>query len=188
MKKWVALLLSGYVVSVSADSRRMEWVVESRQLVKEYGGRLKNALQGSLKVLGAEAAIERCNSMVPDINRDMNESGVWQVGRTSLKIRNLQNAPDNWELQVLQQFQHRKQLGENVEALEYHEIVVQDDGQRYFRYMKAIPMQPVCLTCHGETVNGPLADKVLGLYPQDQATGFKLGDIRGAFTVSRQID
>jgi hypothetical protein len=33
-----------------------------------------------------------------------------------------------------------------------------------------------------------VSQKLQQLYPQDQATGFKIGDIRGAFTISRKID
>ena len=53
-----------------------------------------------------------------------------------------------------------------------------------FRYMKAIPMGAVpCLTCHGAP-EPALNAEILRLYPQDRATGFAPGDLRGAFTVS----
>ena len=33
-----------------------------------------------------------------------------------------------------------------------------------------------------------LKQKILALYPDDQATGFKLGDMRGVFTLKKTIE
>ncbi len=60
------------------------------------------------------------------------------------------------------------------------------DGE-YFRYMKAIPMQGQCAACHGGRVNPELYQTIHALYPQDQATGFHVGDMRGAFTITIPI-
>ncbi len=60
-------------------------------------------------------------------------------------------------------------------------------GVPTFRYMKAIPTAEPCLTCHGVNVAEPVKAKLAQLYPQDQATGFKAGDIRGAFTISKPL-
>ena len=49
--------------------------------------------------------------------------------------------------------------------------------------MKAIPTQALCLNCHGELMSTPVKAKIKQLYPGDKATGFKVGDIRGAFTL-----
>jgi len=63
--------------------------------------------------------------------------------------------------------------------------VVDVNGSKEFRFMKAIPTGGACLACHGETLSPELAEKVKTLYPQDLATGFMLGDIRGAFVVTK---
>ncbi len=52
--------------------------------------------------------------------------------------------------------------------------------------MKAIPTGPLCLACHGETLAAPVAEKIGELYPADKATGFREGDIRGAFVVTKR--
>ena len=46
----------------------------------------------------------------------------------------------------------------------------------------------LCLQCHGEAIAPPVAEKISALYPDDKATGFREGDIRGAFVVIRKID
>ena len=70
--------------------------------------------------------------------------------------------------------------------MEYYEVVDHDDGKT-FRYMKPIPTAKVCLGCHGDSLSAELAAKLDELYPDDQARGFKEGDIRGAFTISKPL-
>jgi hypothetical protein len=74
-----------------------------------------------------------------------------------------------------------------VTTLEYSEIT-QQNGNRVFRYMKAIPTDDVCLLCHGQQVPDDLSEKLDELYPNDKARGFSKGDIRGAFTVVRDMN
>ncbi len=54
-----------------------------------------------------------------------------------------------------------------------------------FRCTKAIPTaaEP-CLMCHGSGLDPALKAEIERLYPDDQATGFKAGELRGAFTVT----
>jgi hypothetical protein len=50
-------------------------------------------------------------------------------------------------------------------------------------YAEPIPMKPLCTACHGDAVEDDLASTVSNLYPDDQATGFQVGDVRGLFWV-----
>ena len=56
--------------------------------------------------------------------------------------------------------------------------------------MRAIPLSPSCLTCHGSENDIPpvVKDHIQKLYPEDRATGYALGDVRGAFSVWQIID
>jgi hypothetical protein len=65
---------------------------------------------------------------------------------------------------------------------------MQHNGNKVFRYMKAIPADDVCLMCHGKNIPDNLSAELKQLYPNDQATGFKKGDIRGAFTAIKILD
>lgn len=53
--------------------------------------------------------------------------------------------------------------------------------------MKAIPTAALCVKCHGETIDPEVEAKLKALYPNDQARGFKEGDLRGAFTLSTPV-
>jgi hypothetical protein len=51
--------------------------------------------------------------------------------------------------------------------------------------MKAIPVGQVCLTCHGSDIAPELRTEINTYYPEDMATGFELGELRGAFTITK---
>ena len=48
-------------------------------------------------------------------------------------------------------------------------------------YVEPIFLQPMCTTCHGDSLSEPVARQIAELYPEDAATGFKEGDLRGVF-------
>lgn len=79
----------------------------------------------------------------------------------SLNPINPINAADTWERQALETFAH----GERERA----SIEVMDDGKTYFRYMKPMVTEEVCLKCHAQY-------------------GDKLGGIRGGVSVAVPID
>ena len=58
------------------------------------------------------------------------------------------------------------------------------DGKK--AYMEPLYVGPQCLSCHGETLSGELKEKLNELYPNDQATGFKLGQFRGLIWIKQK--
>ncbi len=42
--------------------------------------------------------------------------------------------------------------------------------------------------CHGEKISQELSAELNKLYPNDKATGFKKGDIRGAFSAVKILE
>lgn len=157
---------------------------QARELVKAFGGDLKTVLKTSMKSAGPIKALSECNIQAMPIAEKNSSSSPWDIARTSLKVRNENNQADEWETQVLQLFEQRKADGEAIETMEYAETIKTAEKTIY-RYMKPIPTTGLCLTCHGETLADEVSNKVKVLYPHDNATGFSLGDIRGAFTLQK---
>lgn len=157
---------------------------ESRATVKAFAGNLKGELQAAMKEGGPSHAIPVCNVKAPEIARAMSKPPERIVGRTSHKVRNPANAPDAWEAMVLDEFRQRAAAGEDLKTME-KAALVQRNGRRTYRYMKAIPVGAICLTCHGSRIDPGLKARIDSLYPEDQATGFALGKLRGAFTITR---
>lgn len=77
---------------------------------------------------------------------------------TSLKPIRPKNAPDPWERQALQEFEHgRKELVD---------VVTEPDGAKQLRYMAPLLVTKPCLNCH-------------------EKQGYRVGDIRGGISVSQ---
>lgn len=169
----------------AADTEQL--TQKSRAAVKMLGGELKSTLQASMKANGPIETISVCNIEAPKIAKKISQANNMSVARTSLKYRNPGNKPDEWEKSVLEQFEHRKANGEAINTLEFSELT-ELEGKKVFRYMKAIPTDEVCLSCHGDNVSQPFVSKINSLYTDDKAIGFKKGDIRGAFSVIQAIN
>lgn len=180
------LLLSGALVASNVLAGDDEHVAASRAAVKALGGQLKEKLQTTMKASGPVEAIGVCNLEAPEIAAQVSGDQNLEVGRTSLKLRNTGNAPDEWEQAVLEAFEKRLADGEDPAKMEFSETVGTADGEA-FRYMKAIPTGVVCLSCHGSDIKDEVRARLDELYPDDQAVGFKGGQIRGAFTVTKPL-
>ena len=138
-----------------------------------------------MKQGGPMAAVGVCNQRAPEIAAQLSEETGFELSRTSLKPR--ANPPADWERAVLEDFEARRAAGESPQAIEWHEVATVD-GKPHLRYMKAIGTKGVCLTCHGSDLDPALQAKIETLYPDDQATGFEKGDIRGAFSITAPLD
>jgi hypothetical protein len=190
MKAIIVLgLLAGAVAPPAVGQTTDELLGESRaasvQLIQQLGAALKKELAAG----GPESAIGVCRELAPQIAGTLSRQSGARVARVSLKTRNpLLGTPDAWEQQVLAEFDRRAMAGEKLDMLEYAETVSEPQG-RYFRYMKAIPVQPLCLTCHGtdDTVGAGIREQLLRDYPHDRARGYSVGQIRGAVTVKRPL-
>lgn len=185
MKRWLIMALVTAAVPGFADDDANR-LATSRAAAKDFMEVLKGELQSAMKAGGPTNAIEVCNQKAPAIAQELSKAKGLRIGRTSLKTRNPDNAPDAWERRVLEEFEARKRAGADPTRLEHHEVV-QTDGTPVFRYMKAIPTAELCLTCHGQKLDPKVSATLKRLYPKDQATGFNVGDLRGAFTITQPL-
>lgn len=150
-----------------------------------FGKALKSELVAGMRSGGPLAAIEVCNTRAPAIAEAVSLDQGMQVSRVSIKNRNPGNAPSDWQEVVLLDFEERVEMGEDAGGLSWQETVETGQGKEY-RFMKAIPTGAVCLACHGKTLAPEVQSAIAELYPEDKATGFSEGDLRGAFVVVKK--
>lgn len=158
---------------------------EARKVATTLPPKLLASLQEEIKKSGPEGAIPVCKDMAPKMAAEISQQTGWKIKRVSLKARNEARAiPDEWEKAALEDFDKRAAAGESPAQLEKGEKI----GNEY-RYVKALPVQPLCLQCHGPADQlSPAVKSVLGkLYPNDQATGYSVGQIRGAISVRKPL-
>jgi len=177
------LLLAASHVHAENDPQSLS--EESREIIKTFADRLQRELQQAMADGGPVNAIEVCRIRAPEIAAELSTDG-WLVKRTSLKVRNPLNAPDAFEREVLTDFEAKKAQGWEIEKLAYYKMKEYGETSE-FRYMKAIPTQALCLTCHGEDIPADVLKRLDAAYPDDEARGYREGDIRGAFSLRKRI-
>jgi hypothetical protein len=163
-------------------------LTEARHLAKQFGGQLQPTLGQAMKNGGPVNAIGVCQTKAPQIANELAQTSGWEINRVSLKNRAEKGQADDWETAVLTRFDQQRAQGADPATLEFAEIVT-ENGQSAYRYMKAIAIgegQP-CLHCHGTSINEPVKQKLAQLYPNDQATGYQVGQIRGAFSFKKPL-
>jgi hypothetical protein len=175
-------LLAG--LNVMADDAGL--LDEARKVASAVPPKLLQVLSAEIAQGGVASAVGVCNEKAPQMAKAASEQSGWAIRRVSLRNRNAKAVPDAWERSALEEFDRRAAAGESPATLE-KSVMVEDGGRKEFRYMKALPVQQVCLGCHGsnETISADVAVKINGLYPQDKAVGYALGQIRGAMTIRK---
>jgi hypothetical protein len=160
-----------------------DWIEQSRQLAQQLGGELKGELSRAMSEGGPVAAVSVCKSRAPEIAAGLSARSGAVVRRTALRVRNPANAPDDLQRAVLEQFSGELASGKFEGPLEAA-FEINRGGQVERRYMRAIPTEGLCLTCHGPALLPDVAAIIERDYPADQATGFQAGQLRGAFSVT----
>lgn len=156
-------------------------------MIKQFATTLKSELIGAMKNGGPVNAIEVCHSRAPVLAEKIGGEYGATLTRVSMKNRNaILGVPNAWQAKVLQDFEARVANGKAIETLKYVDIAEVTGGQQ-FRMMKAIPTGAICLTCHGESIAPEVQAKLTALYPNDHATGFSAGQIRGAFVYTKPL-
>lgn len=163
--------------SVQQQALRAEAIAK----IKTFGSTLKGVLISAIQDQGLAHAVSVCQTQAPKIGAELSTDG-WDIRRTSLRARNADNKADAWEHETLVSFDESFKAGTPAQAL-----MVDKLSDNEYRLMKAIPTDKVCLACHGSSVDPQLQQTINSYYPQDTATGFALGDIRGAFTLTKAL-
>jgi hypothetical protein len=141
---------------------------------KEVMGRLKAALADG----GTTAAIPVCKVVSAQLADNFAELPNVKVRRVAVRNRNPAHTPDDFEAAILKEWEEGLAKGTQPIAISR----TTDEGLRV--------MQPImlasrlCLRCHGELrqMAPETVEMLKTLYPNDNATGFEMGQLRGAFS------
>ncbi len=143
---------------------------------------LMSRVQMALREGGPAYAIEFCSERALPITAAVQDSlaGGLEVKRTSTRIRQPANAPDSLEQEALAYFHSELEAGRPLPP--YH--LQQTEGG--WRYYKPVVVADFCTACHGprESLDPAVRQVLAERYPNDQATGYSVGDFRGVIRVS----
>ncbi|HIO70486.1 MAG TPA: DUF3365 domain-containing protein [Campylobacterales bacterium] len=147
---------------------------------------LKSEMKKQIKENGIEGAAQFCafNAMVltHKVNQELGENV--SVKRISTKYRNPMNKPNESEAKILFMLENT-----NSPVLTKVERKGEEDKEIY-KFYQPLRIKPVCLKCHGTAEDMPegIRNTIHKIYPEDKATGYKLGDLRGAIVVTIERD
>jgi len=181
----LVMILGGISLWGTAAQMQNSQTLEAnaRQIVKQFASRLKPKLVGAIKQGGLAHAIRVCSEEAPLIARKLSQQTGWSVKRVSLQPRNKATAtPDRYEHIVLRTFDKLAKETPMDKPLERSML-----NGNTFRYMKAQRVEAICLNCHGQNISSEVAEALKKHYPEDVATGYALGEVRGAFSLSFKI-
>jgi hypothetical protein len=150
------------------------------KMITNFSNDLKKELISSLNEKGAVGSIEVCRIKAPEIAMTYSNEDVWSIKRVSEKNRNPANVADEQEKNIFRQFIARTDSIPDVISV----WQVSDTG-KVLLYYKPIRTGQLCLKCHGtsETIDPEVKTALEKFYPDDKATGYEVGDLRGMFVV-----
>ncbi len=181
-------------ISASADTTPSNLESATVDSTRNIAGQLLNSLGQKLKTAlstdGPLAAVSVCKEAAPAIANSLSAEHGVQITRVGTRVRNQKmGIPNVWQKEALTQFEERLAAGEKPADLEYWKVVETANGKRELHYAKAIAVQPQCLSCHGlaQDIPAALAEKIRQEYPNDQATGYSAGKLRGAVVITKPL-
>jgi len=151
----------------------------AEETLKPIKLKFKETLMGGMQQ-GVVEAINYCNLEAPAISEQV-PAGV-TVGRTSHRVRNSANAPSEVLQAPLNYYLKMESSGQKANG----QITQLPSGE--WLYVEPIYTQAVCLACHGENIAAEVKAAIDEKYPEDKATGFKEGELRGMFWIKLQED
>ena len=119
---------------------------------------------------------------VPNYSKDISQNLGIEFRRTAQRVRNPNDMADDWESEQMDVFKFLTEAGIDPSTLETAEIV-KEGKQRVFRWIRPLVMGDQCLTCHGDQIDPKILKLLKEEYPLDDATGYFLNEIGGAYSV-----
>jgi hypothetical protein len=153
--------------SILTESEKSGLLAAKEELFTRLSGRLMNAMSTN----GPAAAIEVCQVEAKSIAEEVGKGANVKIGRTGVRLRNTTNQPPSWALKL---------VADRTDTPVFAKL----SDERSVALLP-IKLQAQCLMCHGpsEQISSDVKEKLTELYPQDQATGFSEGELRGWFWV-----
>lgn len=155
-----------------------EMKTNSLNYFEEMQTSLKKELKMAMESGGPSHAVSVCRDISPSIESEISKKNGLTIRRVSDKNRNPDHQPDAFESSVLTRWQSEIKSGNKPQ------VVAEKDGEN-FRVVKPILIgDALCLKCHGSPseIDAKTQAVLSEKYPNDRATGYSTGDLRGAFS------
>lgn len=174
--------LSEQYLIIATKTDNSKFIQEATTLTNNLKESLIKNLSEKIQNTGPLKAITFCKLKVKDIAKKTAGNSVkkFEFGRTSHKIRNIQNNPQEWVKTYLDEFKEIVKKDNTVQS------IVHRNSNKKRVLLTPLFVESKCLLCHGEGIHSEILNQIKKNYPKDQATGFKLGQFRGFIWVKEK--
>lgn len=147
----------------------------STALVQKLGGELKAVMQKD----GPVEAVNFCSKNAISLTHEVSKANGVKMKRVTLQQRNPLNRPTPEEIEIMNTW------GSQMAQAQLPTAVLTPKVPTGYTYYKPLVINnDVCLKCHGAVdSSAPLGQALKATYPNDRATGYKMGDLRGMIVV-----
>lgn len=156
-------------------------VPTAAEIAAEAQHQLGAKLKSALAIGGPINALDVCSVEALSLTQTVANTHAVTLRRATLRPRNPYNLADSLEAAVLERMQTQLTATGKIDT-----VKVDHDGVTSTFIPIRIVEQP-CMACHG-SVNGTIKAEtyqaITDRYPEDKATGYKPGDLRGAWVVT----
>lgn len=140
-------------------------------------------VSGAIAKGGAAHAVAFCNSRAMPLTDSLGDKNAVTIQRVTDKARNSANALSvEHEIALFQKIQDSLQNG-NVQP----HYLIEDVNGRTIYYKPIILGMPACLQCHGipgKDIEAATLAEIKEKYPDDAATGYTMGQLRGMWKIA----
>lgn len=169
-----------YLAAANAQRESLEdYRRYGQQLAMQTKTVLGSNMKQSMQMSGVDGTVSFCKTRAAPIATEMSTKLGASIYRVSDRPRNPDNAASDRELQVMAEFREAMARGEAPTSAAH------DLGDRVVGYYPVVT-NAMCLKCHGQP-GSDIAPSTLAIidaeYPDDQATGYGSGELRGLFVV-----
>ena len=164
-----------------SDVEIKEYITKGKEIGQTTVELLGKNLMKHMKEGGPAQAIPFCNAKADPLTKSVAEKYGVSIKRTSHKIRGKENAPNEVELAIIKKYLTSMNNGEKLKP------TIQKDEVGKVHFYSPIKVEKKCMSCHGvvgKEVTQKTDSILKVLYPNDQATGFKIGDLRGIVNIT----
>jgi hypothetical protein len=163
-----------------SDQEKQYYTEQGKKIAKTSFKTLSGQLQKAMAEGGISNAVKYCNVEAYPLTDSLKQQfGVVELRRATDKPRNEKNLITESEKAQLDAWKKQKLQGKDLKP------EVHAQGQDQVVFYAPIVLKGQCLTCHGnkEAMGADYAD-IQKLYPNDKATGYELGDLRGMWSIT----
>lgn len=164
-----------------SEAQKTEFTNKGKEIAQSTAKRMLSEVGKNMKEGGVMQAAAFCNAHASGITDEMAMQNRVVIKRTSHKLRNEQNAPNQREQEVIEQYLKGQTDSQELKPM------VEKNADGSVQFYAPIMVADKCTVCHGvvnETLTVQNDSIIKNLYPMDKATGFKEGDIRGIWSIT----